>query len=459
MADLSEEFFTSAKTQWDASAKWQILVLVALLYFHFGIILPFAEVSAERSANELQLTEQRGFRDAIAPASDRIREFGDLVKTSIGASADFLLAEKLRRFKKLNIVVTGLVEIGPEEAAGARGEELFGPSQPPVQMQQQPLPDPDEVTLPPMSAELRDAVARNQSAGELPPELVAYIQDAIIMPGFDMANARIETQDRPAIEAASEAALAAIDAAKPRATDTELDAAAETVAALRDQIRAFRFVPPTGTDWWRSVAGKASSIRAMLREVDRGIGEAGESLFDLTKIQAQTAATIAAAEQLSQSLKDDLDRLEKKSEELQSKFTELGGPLAVVTFKLSQLAPLLPLVLAAAIAGGSLWIAQILRKMCLALALPIRSEQDSNMRVWLRSIAGGDDRRLLLREGLILALLLIWIGAAIWQTRGLEATLVPHMLTGAVAVLLVIGARAWVWRWNAEALKMAERPA
>jgi hypothetical protein len=457
--DLSQQFFTSAKAQLDAAAKWQILVVIALLYFHFGIVLPFAEVSADKAGNDKELTEQRQRRDVIAPASDRTREFGDQVKAAVSASSDFLLAEKVRRFRKLNEAVSGLTNMSPEDAAGEPGAKLFEPPQPQIQMQQQPMPDTDDVALPPMSAELRTIVAQNQSSGELPLPLVAYIHDSIIQPAFDMANARLETQDLPAIETASEAALAAIAAAKLAATNAQLDAAAASVTALRDQIRAFRFVPPRGTEWWRSVASKVNSIRAMLAEVDRGIGDASRSHIDLSEIQAQTVATIAAGEQLSQKLEDDLDELEEKSKELQSKFTELGGPLAVITFKLSQLAPLLPLIVAAAIAGGSLWISQILRKMCLALALPIRSEQDSNMKVWLRNIAGGDRRRLLVREGLILALLLVWIGAAIWLTQKFETTLLPHTLTGALSVILVIGARAWLWQRNVLALEMTERPA
>jgi hypothetical protein len=459
VADLSEEFFTAAKSQHDAAAKWQVLVVVALLYFHFGIVLPFAEVSTDKAGTDRELTEQRQRRDVIAPASGRTREFGDQVKALVDASADFLLAEKVKRFRKLNEAVSGLTNMSAEDAAGEAGARLFEPRQPQIQMQQQPLPDADDVALPPMSAELRAIVAQNRSNDELPASLIAYIQDAIILPAFDMANARVESQDMPAIETAAESALAAIDAARLAAPNAELDAASASVTALRDQVRAFRFAPPQGTEWWRSVAAKASSIRAMLADVDRDIGNASRAHIDLSAIQAQTMATITAGEQLSQKLKDDLDELEEKSRELQSKFTELGGPLAVITFKLSQLAPLLPLIVAAAIAGGSLWIAQILRKMCLALALPVRGDQEPNMKAWLRNIAGGDRRRLLAREGLILALLLAWIGAAIYLTQQFEAIWLPHALTGALSVILVIGARAWLWRRYGLALEMAERPA
>lgn len=460
--DLSQEFFTSAKAQLDAAAKWQVLVLVALLYFQFGIVAPFGAKSAEQHATDIELADQRALQQAIAPAATRAKEFSGQVKDATGRTSEVLLTALVNRFGKLNQIVANLADMPPDSAAGDEGAALFAARPEQLQMQQVQLPDPTNIDLPPMDEGLRRFLAQsgNQVGGGLTPELESYIQAAVIAPAFEQANDHWQTIELPSVEPGADAALEAIADAKVQTVKatTELEALETSVTNLRDQVRALRFAPPAGSAWWRSVAEKGQSIRTMLGALSDGIQSAAQSQLNLAALQSQAEAAIGNQQKASAEIAQELARLEAQAVELQAQLGELGGPLKVIAFKLSLLAPLLPLIIAAVIAGGSLWIAAALRKMCRALTLPIRSEQHANMQAWLKDIAGGTHRRLMLREGLILAVLLVWIVAAICLTRRIEAPLLPHALTAALSVLLVIAARGWLWWWNTEALKMVERP-
>jgi hypothetical protein len=141
------------------------------------------------------------------------------------------------------------------------------------------------------------------------------------------------------------------------------------VGALGTEAQRLTFAPPANSAWWRSVRGKEASILSMTSDLAARVGDFNTSEMALQKLSAQIADIVNRNQQVATALNGTLAELDKRAADLQSQLGEIGAPLKVVSFKLSEIAPLLPLIIAAAIAAIAAWTADGPRRMALAAEL------------------------------------------------------------------------------------------
>ena len=468
--DLAVGFFTAAKAQHEASAKWHLIVLAVLAYFHLALAGPFAEQSQELAVILHERDQKRAFEEQLQDALVRASEFTNFVQAEIANTSSALRGELVGAFATLDAIIPQLIALGPERAGGDEGARLFqlsamsGTQQQQQQQQQQAPPQPETLTptLAVMEPALRARLAEvaKSSNGDLRQvaELTSYISDFIVAPAIRNANEAWAT-DLQTIESMAgeldERLRSAIGTAGSAAD--QLNGLREAVSKLVKNAQELKFAAPSDTAWWSTIAGKDVSIQRMLEAMTESINQRRNALKAVESQAAQAARAIEESDQRAEEVTAELAKLEEQARELQTQLGTIGEPLKVISIRLSVLAPLLPLVIALTIAALSLWRAEGIRRMRFAAALVPSGAEGDLLRRWLQEAAGGSARVLAAREIAIAGVALAWVSAAQRAVHALPAPQLSAFEIIGLALAALIGARAYHWYQSGQALGFATR--
>jgi hypothetical protein len=475
--DLGVQFFTAAKAQHESAAKWHLIVLAVLLYFHLALAAPFARQAEELAAVTRERDQQRLVEDQLAPILESAAAFNNFVQSEVGTASSSLKDELVAGFTTLSEKLGRLVELGPEKAAGAEGERVFQASfgvadqvqpMPWQQDQQRPNLAAPSLMIPaglaPMDPELRGRVAE---AGDRPDpdpryldELERYIDDAIIAPAFRRANDAWASGHSPGIADRAEQLDAQLESAVEvaSAASDQLTNLRKSVAALRDASQGLTFAPPQGSGWWRTVAGKEASIRGMVGAMMQSSGDITRQQDALQTAKDKASAAIAESERRAEEVTKRQAELEEQAKALEAQLGAIGEPLKVISVRLSLLVPLLPLVIGIGMAALALWRAESLRRMSVAAALVEDPSQKHVIRHWLQAAASGSAPLLAAWQVAAGTVAAVWVLMAWQSSRLLPAA--PLSSGGIAAAALAVIVAAWLYHWYRaqQALTLSLRP-
>jgi len=466
--DLGVQFFTTANTQHESVTKWHLIVLAVLAYLHLALVVPFAEQTAKKAKIESDVAAKQAVVNQLAPIVTSVKAFEDLVQSNVDSVAAELQRDLIARFAVLNDKVGQLVLLGPQEAAGPPGEQVFkqqqiaaGQSQ---QQQQQQQAQPEPVVAPMLEAMRPDLRARVAANAPYPDEqyiqdMGSYISDIVIAPAFIRANEAWTSVHRPIIVGAADKLDSQLRSAVPNdgTGSARLGELRELIATLRDRGQKLTFAPPEDSEWWRTVAGKAESIRTMIDDIKKGIEDVASQEAALQTLKNQVAHIVQQEEQTAKDLAAELENLDRQAREVQAQLGEIGGPLKVIAVKLDILAPVLPLIIGLAAAAMAVWRSEFLQRMRFAASLVEDDTQGRAVRGWLRSAAGGSAVRLTAKEIAIGAVMIAWVLAAGRSTSSLPAPFSSHMAIVGLAIAGVAVGGAYHWYRSWQALDTAER--
>jgi hypothetical protein len=461
--NLGVQFFTDAKTQYDSAAKWRWVVVTLLAYLHVGLVAPFAAYTSEQTALDHRLTDNRAIQAALRPVLDTANNLGKRIKEEQDRIAEDLKSELVERFQRLNAAIGALAALDPSQAEGPAGAAVFGArvqqqvQRPMAQQIQRQIQGPTATEeLVPMNPQLRGQIARTATQvgpGEVPQELVAYIESELIPPPFAHAN---EAWAMSGLSIAQEAAIAIAEGiakakgAAPSAV-TDLDRLDEAANALSDEAQHLTFAPPPNPSWWQTVGGKGASIRSMMSDFATSVGHFNTSEMALQKLTIQIDGVISEGNKAAAKLSDDLKDLDKRSNDLQSQLGEISAPLKVVSFRLSEIAPLMSLIIAITLAAIATWTAEGLRRMTLAAGLVGGEVDRAAVRTWLHAAAGGSRVRIAGVELAVAVASVAWVLAAALNVGSLPSLFLAQWILTVMAVAIVVAARAYRWRCADEA--------
>ena len=458
--DLGVQFFTAAKAQHESATKWSLIVFAVLLYFHLAIVGPFARQTAEMAELDQDLAGNKKLESQLAPVVDAAAAFVDSVQSEVKEASTALRDDLVARFGILHDKIGKIIDLGPDRAAGEEGAALFEPERADMfqQQQQQVTPPPGTLvpTLDPMPPDLRRQLAETTDSSQDVGQLEHYINESVIAPAFASANdswaghrdslgSRADQLNQE-LEATIKAAGSA---------GAQLKALQQAVSALRDEAQRLRFAPPEGSDWWRTVAGKESSIRIMMGAMTQGIGDISQRQDALRAAKEKTSAIIADNQQRAKQAAEKLAELERQAADLQAQLGQIGQPLKVISIRLPVLAPLLPLVIALAAAALALWDAQALRRMGFAASLVADETENRMLRRWLQDAAGGSAQMLAAREILIAVCVIAWLLVAWLAVRSMPGPPLPQIAIIGIAAAALAGGRAYHWYQSGRALVLS----
>lgn len=468
--DLGVQFFTTANAQLEGVTKWHLIALALLAYLHLALVVPFAEQSKRKADVDRELAANRTLSDHLAPIVNSVTGFEEVVRYNIEGVAIDLRQDLIARFRVLSDTMGQLVQMGPDRAAGAEGEQLFklqpdAESQSQQMQLQQQAPSPLLLagpTLDPMPATLRARVASASeglaSDEEYARELGAYISESVIAPAFKQANDTWSAQRSTILGEADTLDRQLQDITPSDGTaSAQLGELKKQIAALRDRAESLTFAPPSGSDWWRTVAGKESSIDTMIEAIRKVIEEVASQEGVLRTLTDEVKAIIDQKELAAKELTAELAALDQQAKELQAQLGEIGGPLKVIAIKLHILAPLLPLIIGLAAAAIAVWRAEFLQRMRFAASLVEGEPQGRAVRGWLQSAAGGSVRRLAAKEIAVGALMIAWVLVAARSAWNLPAPFASHVTIATLALVVVAGGCAYHWYRSNQALSIACR--
>jgi hypothetical protein len=445
--NLGVQFFTDAKAQYESAGKWRWVLVALLAYLHLGLVVPFAADTREKAAVDRQLADNRVAEEALKPVLNAADKLAKRVNEATDHVAADLKAELIERFQRLSRVVDTLAALDPSQAGGPEGAALFGSPQP----QQQQVVQEDRSALAPMSDELRRGIAdtaRKVGPGELPPEMQAYIESGLIEPAFMHANQAWAVSGRKFAQ--DGAATIAEDIAKARAAAptaaAELDRLAKSVDALGNEAQRLTFAPPANSVWWRTVRGKGGTILSMTSDLAARVGDFNASQMALQRLSTQIADIVNKNQQTATALNGTLAELDKRAADLQSQLGEIGAPLKVVSFKLAEMAPLMPLIIAATLATIAAWTADGLRRMALAAELVSGESDRTAIRRWLHAAAGGSRARVAAVEFAVAIASVAWVVIAARNVAHLPLPFLTQPILAVIAITIVVAARAYRWR-------------
>jgi hypothetical protein len=449
--NLGVQFFTDAKAQYESAGKWRWVVVALLAYLHLGLVVPFAADTRDKAAVDRQLADNRAAEEALKPVLNAADKLAKRVNEATDHVAADLKAELIERFQRLSKVVGTLAALDPSQAGGPEGAALFAPPPQQQMQQQQQVVQEDPSELAPMSAELRRRIAesaRKVGPAELPPELQAYIETGLIAPAFMHANQAWAmsglkiTQDG--------AATIAEDIAKARtaapAAAAQLDRLAKSVDALGNEAQRLTFAPPANSLWWRTVGGKEGTILSMTSDLAARVGDFNTGQMALQRLSTQIADIVNKNQQAATALDGALAELDKRAADLQSQLGEIGAPLKVISFKLAEIAPLMPLIIAATLAAIAAWTADGLRRMALAAELVGGEPDRTAIRRWLRAAAGGSRARVAAAEFAVAIASVAWVVMAARNVAHLPLPFLTQPIVAVIAIAVVVAARAYRWR-------------
>lgn len=462
--DLGVQFFTATKAQHEASAKWHLIVLAILAYFHLALAAPFAEQTRALAVIIQERDQKRAFEEQLQGVLVLADEFTNLVQAEIANTSGTLRSELVEAFATLDAIIPQLIQLGPERAAGEEGTRLFQPSGVSgiQQQQQQAPPQPEAPILAVMEPALRTRLVEvaMSSNGDLSQvaELNSYISDFIVTPAIENANEAwasdlqtIEPMAKELDQHLSSAIALAGSAAE------QLSGLKEAVSKLLKNAKDLKFTAPRGTTWWRTVAGKGASIQKMLEAMTESINQRQNALKAVQTQAAQAAQATRESDQRAEEVAADLEKLEEQAQELQTQLGAIGDPLKVISIRLSVLAPLLPLVIALTIAALSLWRAEGLRRMRFAAALVASGGEGDLLRRWLQEVAGGSPLILAAREIVIASVALAWVLVAWRAVHTLPVPRLSNLEIVGLALAVLIAARGYHWYQSNRALGFASR--
>jgi hypothetical protein len=451
--NLGVQFFTDAKAQYESAGKWRWVAVALLAYLHFGLVVPFAADTHDKAAVDRQLADNRAAEEALKPVLNAADKLARRVNEATDQVAADLKAELIERFQRLSKVVGTLAALDPSQAGGPEGAALFAPppQQQMQQQQQQQVVQEDPSELAPMSAELRRRIAetaRRVGPGEPPPELQAYIDTGLIGPAFMHAN-QAWAMSGPKIAQDGVAAIAE-DSVKARtaapAAAAELDRLAKSVDALGNEAQRLTFAPPANSLWWRTVGGKEGTILSMTSDLAARVGDFSTGQMALQRLSTQIADIVNKNQQAAAALNGALAELDKRAADLQSQLGEIGAPLKVISFKLAEIAPLMPLIIAATLAAIAAWTADGLRRMALAAELVGGEPDRTAIRRWLRAAAGGSRARVAAAEFAVAIASVAWVVMAARNVAHLPLPFLTQPIVAVIAIAVVVAARAYRWR-------------
>jgi hypothetical protein len=450
VGSLGIQFFTDAKAQYESAAKWRWIVVALLAYLHVGLVVPFAADTSDKALVDRQLADNRAAQEALESLLDAADKLAKDLKEAIDTVAADLKADLIERFKRLSKEVSRLAALGPDRAGGDEGAP---PRTLPSPMQQQMVPE-DRSALPEMNADLRRHIAQSAKSGPpgVPQDLKDWIEAELIEPALKHAN---EAWAKSGLKITQDGAaeivegIAKAKAAAPVAA--QLDGLGKSVAALGDQAQRLSFKPPANPDWWRTVAGKEASIQSMTSEFGARVGAFISSEKDLQTLTRHLAEIGSQKQQVVTALNEGLAELNKRADDLQSQLREIGASLKVISFKLSEIAPLMPLIIAATLAALAAWTAESLRRMTLAAGLVGNEVDGKAIRAWLHAAAGGSRTRVAAVELAVAIACLAWVLIAAWNVALLPPPILTQPVLAAIALAVVVAARAYHWRRADEA--------
>jgi hypothetical protein len=369
--------------------------------------------------------------------------------------AKHLKVELVERFKRLNNAMSDLAALDPDEAEGEKGAAVFGKPAPQSMVQQNILPE-DPLTLARMPAELRRQIsesARSVGHAEVSRELRNYIDSELLKPAFEHAKSEWASSGLKIAQDGAATAIKSIAKAKAVApTVSELDLLRGSVDALRSEARRLDFAPPPNPDWWGTAGGKETSISQMTSGLAEQVSVFFTNQVALRERTTEISDLIIKNQQTLTVLNEELGDLNKRAEDLQSQLGEIGAPLKVISFKLSEIAPLMPLIVAITLAALAAWTAQGLKHMTLAARLVGDKADGAAIRTWLNAAAGGSRSQVIAVELAVTIASLAWVVIAARNVAPLPPPFLTQPILAAIAVVVVVTARAHHWRCANDAM-------
>jgi hypothetical protein len=432
--NLGVQFFIDAKSQY--AGKWRWVVVALLAYVHLGLVVPFTARTLDKAAVDRQLADNRKVEEALKP----VAAAADIMVKNVNEAKDGVAAklktDLVERFQELSRAVRVLAALDPSQAEGPRGEALFNPAQQVPHL------------LPPMPPELRRQIAMTarNAPQEMPPEREAYIDEAIA-PAFEHANQRWAASGLSTAKkgvATIQAEIVKAKAAAP-ATAAVLDGLGKSLEALGTEAQGLIFAPPANSAWWQSVSSKEASILSMTSDLAARVGDFSTSETALQTLSAHINDIVRRNQEAATDLNGTLAELNKRAADLQSQLGEIEAPLKVVSFKLSDIAPLMPLIIAAAIAVMAALTADGLRCITLAAELVGSEAERTAIRKWLHATVG-TRARVARSELAVTIAAAAWVLTAARQVAALPPSFLPQPILAAIAVVVVVVAR--VYRWH-----------
>ena len=155
---LGVQFFTAAKDQHESGAKWSLIVLVVLLYFHLAIAGPFARQTAAKAEIDQRVTANQKIEAQLDPIVTSADTLVKDLETQVNEASSVLRDDLVAHFRSLDDVIGKLLKLKPQDAEGDPGAQFFAPPESQQQQQQQQQPAARDVGR-------SDAGARADGAG------------------------------------------------------------------------------------------------------------------------------------------------------------------------------------------------------------------------------------------------------------------------------------------------------
>ena len=455
--DFAATLFTEARAHHEAARRWFWIVITSLAVFHLMIFRPYVDLSGQKAEAAHTLTENAQLKKRVGEVAQSLGRLNALTTQNAKPRLDNVLRDLRNTFDRVNGVVEKLRNMGPEQAEGDAGEQLFSlragypivsnlaAQIANVQAQVAPTPVPAEPSLPTMSASLRRDIASANTEQSLLVVIRPYVEQEVIAPSFSSFNKSWHDEVAPELDEIGNTLATQIQGAKSlffseAATWTNLE---RIVAEFVTTSKNFKIEPPLAPFWWSESASKEGTFHGFLRVLSET--ELSRSPA-FAQLQGRIEEAISTNRKQQEQIAQRFDELEKEFRTQQAALAEFAGPLKGISIDLATIVPYVPMVLAVAFIALTGLVASRTQELGETVAL-MGETSDRSAQEWLRARIKASPWH---QPALILARCVVfasWIAFASWELAGASiVTSAEATLFGVVGGVGVVLASGYEWR-------------
>lgn len=200
--DFSATLFSEARAHHATARRWFCIAVGGLAIFHAMIFTPYLDLASKKREATSALVSNQKSKDQLDQLAPDLTKLQALGSAEAEHRLDRLLGDLRSDFGRVNQVIAELNRMGPEQAEGEAGAQLFAVSDTPaamprLMMAQMPLviantaapTQSAERSLPSMTAQQRREIAAARASDPALVEAIRpYVEQQLISPKFQAFN-------------------------------------------------------------------------------------------------------------------------------------------------------------------------------------------------------------------------------------------------------------------------------
>lgn len=466
--ELIKSMFLKARDQYEGAVRWALLAVIFSALFHLLTFSQYISLN-KRMAEAQTISNDLGqLEGELSETTSNLEycqlQMDDAFEQQVESTVRLLATD----FEELSTAVnkirtpstSGISPLDPNSL-------LENGSQ--ITIQQPQIGQSISRPVFQFDASLENEIRNAKSETELRQLLIPIIEEQIIQPRFRELNEFWKNNILTNLKDTIPQAMRALEDNRLLfpGDPKEFDELINQLDRTLNYVDSIVFVPPSSDpEWWDSVAGKRATLNEMRDAVISGFLDVS-SVESFKEAQTQVQEAHEKQVVLLDEIHADIQELEEKFKQEQSRLEIMGKPFEFVSLDLAFVVSIFPLILGLILSASIIWATNHLQGLAWAVDEMVQTGGDRALLGWFsrrtglswesprENIPGGKEwhrlgkrnKTWVLIQLIRILLYSVWMGIATWQLYGWEqrdTTQILWFLAAGDVLIIVAGLYSWL---------------